>query len=145
MPAALGRGAPASTREGRGELAQRPALDLAHALAADPEAVAQLAQGGLLALQAVARAQDLPLARGEAGQQRVQLANLDDGQDALVLVLRQRIARSSPKAPTSPSAPATGSSSERGGPSVASRSSTWSAVRPARSASSARLGSRPEA
>src|SRR4051812_21753766 len=80
------------TELGRGrELGKRAALDLAHALAAQPEAAADLAQRLLRAVDAVARAQHLALAVGEARQQRVQLLALDRLEHALVGVLGERV------------------------------------------------------
>jgi len=75
-----------------GELAEGAALDLAHTLGAETELVAELAQGSLVAVvEAVAALQDHALAIRQAGQQGVQLLDLDRSRHALVFVFGHRI------------------------------------------------------
>ena len=61
---------------GGSELAERALLDLPHALGAEPDPLADVAQGLLGAVEAVAGAQDHPLAVVEACEQRTDLLDL---------------------------------------------------------------------
>src|SRR3954451_24607120 len=87
----IGRRARLSTPRPRGELAERPLLELAHALRAHPEAATDLTQALLWPVDAVAGAQDVALALGQPGQQAEQVLELDGVEHALVLALGHRV------------------------------------------------------
>src|SRR5258708_7238540 len=127
-----------------GELPECALLELAHPLAADAEALADLTQGLLLAVEAVAGPHHCPLSVRQAGGQGRQLSS------GRSLSSRTRLSSASargstscsPIVPTAPSSPVIGSSIERGRLSIERRLSTCSSVRSARVASSSRDGSR---
>src|SRR6185436_4259043 len=70
---------------------ERSLLDLAHALAAEPDPFPDIAKRPLGAVEAIARTKDHPLAVIEAAQQRADLLNLAVIQELLVGVGRERI------------------------------------------------------
>ena len=74
------------------QLGERPLLELAHALGADPVAAADLPERrGASGLEPETRGHDRALALGEPAQQRTQLLPGDRVEDALVVVGREGV------------------------------------------------------